>query len=583
MHENMKQAFDTHAVSAFQGLLGAHDSAGPEAGARIQRFMVPMHKKKNDRRYALGFVGILATICVAAPLACAAAESSAVYHNPVLAGDYPDPSVIRVGKEYWATATSSEWGPQFPLLHSRDLVNWKVVGAVFPKRPAWAVANFWAPEISEYRGRYSVYYVGRRIDGPLSVAVATADKPEGPYTDHGPLVSQEAGSIDPMAVADEKGERYLIWKEDGNSRKLPTVIWAQKLTADGAALVGDKKELIRNDSAWEGAVVEGPFVLRRGDWFYLFYSGSGCCGRGCAYALGAARSRALLGPWEKNPANPILAGNDHWKCPGHGSIVTDERGRFFLLYHAYDARTFVYTGREMLLDEVKFGDDGWPTMNGGQGPTSAAPSPLGITQTRRGGSFFDDFTSEHVGPRWQWPQGNEPSLRLDPANGGQLVLAPTADHASDPIGAVLAWPTVSGDYEAIAVIDAHGLKLGALAGLSAFGDPGNALGVAVGEGKALVWRREKNQHRNVAELAGVIWPSVYLRLTATGGDRFQFAVSSDGLDWKNVGDPAEGAYLPPWDRSVRVALTVGGVVGAEGRFNSFRITPATKDNAEKSE
>ena len=539
--------------------------------------MVPMRDKKNGRRSALRFIAVLAVLCVAAPRAAAAAESGATYTNPVLAGDYPDPSIIRVGKDFWATATSSEWGPQFPILHSRDLVNWKIIGAVFPKRPAWAMGNFWAPEISEDHGRYCVYYVGRKKDGPLSVAVATADKPEGPYTDHGPLVSQEAGSIDPMPVTDEKGERYLIWKEDGNSRKLPTILWAQQLSGDGASLVGDRKELIRNDAPWEAAVVEGPFLLRRGDWFYLFYSGSGCCGRGCAYAMGVARSRSLLGPWEKNPSNPILAGNEHWKCPGHGSVVTDDRGRYFLLYHGYDAKTFVFTGREMLLDEVKFGSDGWPTINGGKGPSLGAPSPFGITQTRTGRTFFDDFTAEHLGPGWQWPQANEPSVRLDAANGGQLVLAPVGEHASDPVGAVLARSSTSGDYEAMTVIDTRSLKLGAFAGLSAFGDPANALGVAVGEGKAVVWQREKNQHKTVAELGGVIWPSVYLRMRATGGNRFQFAVSSDGREWKPVGETAEGGYLPPWDRSVRVALTVGGAVGVEGRFNSFRITPRTND------
>src|SRR5882762_1704524 len=120
-------------------------------------------------------------------LALAAASQAQVpYQNPVLAGDYPDPSIIRVGKEYWATATSSEWGPQFPLLHSVDLVNWETVGSVFPHRPDWAMANFWAPEISEYQGKYFVYYVGRKKGGPLAVAVATADDPAGPYVDHGP-------------------------------------------------------------------------------------------------------------------------------------------------------------------------------------------------------------------------------------------------------------------------------------------------------------------------------------------------------------------------------------------------------------
>ena len=158
--------------------------------------------------------------------------------------------------------------------------------------------------------------MARASGGPLSVAVATADKPSGPYVDHGPLVAQAAGSIDPVPATDEHGVRYLVWKEDGNSRRLPTPIWAQRLNDEGTQLVGQPKELIRNDTPWEGGLVEGPFILRRGDWFYLFYSGNGCCGEGCKYALGVARSRALLGPWEKNPANPILSRQPDLEVPG---------------------------------------------------------------------------------------------------------------------------------------------------------------------------------------------------------------------------------------------------------------------------
>src|SRR5215218_6710463 len=80
------------------------------------------------------------------------------YENPALAGDYPDPSVIRVGTNYWAVATSSQWAPEFPILFSKDLVNWNIVGAVFQNRPGWSVGNYWAPEISYHRGRYFVYY-----------------------------------------------------------------------------------------------------------------------------------------------------------------------------------------------------------------------------------------------------------------------------------------------------------------------------------------------------------------------------------------------------------------------------------------
>src|SRR6516164_11696877 len=98
-----------------------------------------------------------------------AAAGQAFYQNPVIAGDHPDPSIIRVGKDYWATCTSSAWGPLFPLLHSRDLVNWEQTGAVLPKRPAWATGDFWAPEISEFNGKFFIYYVARQTDGRLAV------------------------------------------------------------------------------------------------------------------------------------------------------------------------------------------------------------------------------------------------------------------------------------------------------------------------------------------------------------------------------------------------------------------------------
>ncbi|MES2692594.1 MAG: family 43 glycosylhydrolase, partial [Verrucomicrobiota bacterium] len=91
----------------------------------------------------------------------ASAGSGFQFKNPVRAGDFPDPSVIRVGDDYWATATSSEWAPHFPILHSRDLVNWEVKGYVFAQMPKWAKANFWAPEIAENKGKYYIYYTAR--------------------------------------------------------------------------------------------------------------------------------------------------------------------------------------------------------------------------------------------------------------------------------------------------------------------------------------------------------------------------------------------------------------------------------------
>src|SRR5215210_7619157 len=261
---------------------------------------------------------VLLLVAASAPLP---AQRSG-YSNPVIPGDHPDPSIVRVGDEYWATATTSQWAPIFPLLRSRDLVNWRYDGAVFQEPPAWSSGSYWAPEIALHRGTFFVYYTARRKNGPLRVAVATARAPAGPWKDHGPLVCQEAGSIDAVPVTGENGRRYLVWKEDGNSRKLPTPLWAQPLSDDGTKLTGSATEILRNEAPWEGHLIEGPFILRRGGWFYLFYSAGACCGRTCDYRLGVARARKILGPWERNPANPILKANEHWKCPGHGSIVT---------------------------------------------------------------------------------------------------------------------------------------------------------------------------------------------------------------------------------------------------------------------
>jgi xylan 1,4-beta-xylosidase len=507
--------------------------------------------------------------------------AQATYSNPVLAGDYPDPAVIRVGDEYWATATTSEWAPLFPLLRSRDLINWEHVGNAFQQPPAWAVANFWAPEIAEHRGKYFLYYVGRKQGGPLHLAVATADQPQGPWTDHGPMIGQPAGSIDGDPVVDENGDLYLLWKEDGNSRKQPTPIWAQRLSEDGTKLVGEMKELIRNDAPWEANLVEGPFVHKRGDTFYLFYSGAGCCGAGCSYALGVARSKKLLGPWEKNPANPLMAGNDTWRCPGHGTIVSTPEGRDFLLYHAYDAKNFIYVGRQGLLDEVIWGPDGWPTINSGKGPSTSAAAPLSLAGTKFSHEFFDDFTNSTLKPVWQWPVNNPPVKKLGIEQAGRLLLSSAPGRAGDLVGAVLGKATTAGDYVATTLLDAGSLRPGVQAGLSAFGDSANALGLSVGEGKVTLWRRQKGKHENLATTEVPATKQIYLRLTARQGHKFHFAVSGEGRDWRNIGPDIdlEGKYLPPWDRGIRVALLVGGIEGASASFDWLRIVPSPAQSA----
>lgn len=502
------------------------------------------------------------------------AQKGATYKNPVQAGDFPDPSVIRVGKDFYATATSSEWSPEFPILHSRDLVNWEIVGDVFPKRPEWSNGNYWAPEIWQENGKFYVFYVGHKVGGNLCIAVATAAKPTGPYTDRGALVCQEVGSIDPFPIRDENGKLFVVWKEDSNSVGRPTSIWAQQMDENNFKMIGERSEILHNDpTTWEGNLVEGPFIMRKGDYFYLFYSANACCGRGCNYAMGVARSRTLLGTWEKYSENPVLKGNENFNCPGHGSAVTLENGRTFMLYHAYDPKDTNYVGRQALLDEVNWTADNWATINNGKGPSKGAASPLGVAEREEEYKFFDDFNAPNLRYGWQWQQSNVPVYRI---SNGFLELSPNGAQALNPIGAIMAYWTTVGSYTATTMIDAASIKNGALAGISAYGDGENALGFGLQNGKIVVWRRERNNQRTLSTTDAPTGNQIYLRLTARDGIFYSFAVSRDGKTFQSVGNEQNGDYLPPWDRGVRVALTTGGAENASARFGFLRIEPTGK-------
>jgi beta-xylosidase len=536
--------------------------------------MRPLLVKNMSKKKTLAPFGQLRLVAVLLSLLFtgAAAQKRATYTNPVIAGDFPDPSVIRVGDDYWTTATSGEWAPVFLLMHSRDLVHWKARGAVFPARPSWAANSFWAPELQQHGSRFFVYYTARMKKGPLCVAVASADKPEGPYTDHGQLVCQAIGSIDAVTTADENGDLYLLWKEDGNSRNQPTPLWAQKLSADGTKLVGARKELFRNNpTTWEGGVVEGAYVVRRGEWFYMFYSGNACCGRRCNYALGVARARKLLGPWEKNPANPILAENNLWQCPGHGSIVTDKGGRDYLLYHAYRKSDVAFRiGREALLDEVRWEASGWPSINEGKGPSASAPRPPTSGVILSETSFYDDFDAPALDASWQWLQQSVPVAAIETENGGRLTLSASDKKSKDVLAAIITQPVTSGSYVATTQVNLAGTINGALAGLSAFGDSENALGISIGDGQIKVWNLENKGRRTVASAKAAAASLVSLRMTVRDGERYRFAYSSDGKTWIPLGDEINGGHLD----SVRIALTAGGAAGANGKFEWIRIEPA---------
>ena len=455
--------------------------------------------------------------------------------NPIIPGDHPDPTIIRVGNSYWTASTSGDWAPEFPLFRSTDLRHWTAAGAIFPQSPSWASGSFWAPELVNDLGHILVYYVGRKRGGPLCVAVATAEKPEGPYADHGPLVCQPDGSIDAAMSRDEKGHPFLLWKEDGNSIGRPTPIWAQPLTDDLIHVTGTPTQLIVNDPAtWEGGVVEAPFLMRHDGHFYLFYAGNACCGTACRYAEGVAQAEHLLGPWMKDPANPIIRPNSNWKCPGHGTAIDTASGKDYFIYHAYPAAGRVYLGRESVLDRITW-SDGWPVINDGAGP-SGGTTDVNAKQP----TFMDDFSGPSLDAGWQWPVRRVPRWEIGQ---GALTLEASNDNRPVFIARSLVAPAYVGS---VGVRDAGGL-----------GIMGGAHGMLVLSRRAdhlELWRLSDAGHQ-------VLWQSeiphasvVWLRATSPNLSNAGFSYSLDHKRWMQAGPALSVTELLPWDQGLRVGL-----------------------------
>lgn len=235
------------------------------------------------------------------------------------------------------------------MARGADLQTWTVTGQdALPKLPAWAsTGRTWAPDVSESGGRAIMYFTAEHTDsGRQCIGVATSDALDGVYTpsDGPPLVCpvDEGGAIDPSTFTDADGTRYLLWKTDGNCCGLDTWIEIAPLAADGLSLAGEPTRLIRQTLAWEGSLVEAPTLVRHGDDYVLFYSANDYGGD--AYAVGAATSATLLGPYTKQ-AGPVLStvsSDGALRGPGGQDVVsTDEGDRF--VFHSWDEQ-YIYRG-----------------------------------------------------------------------------------------------------------------------------------------------------------------------------------------------------------------------------------------------
>jgi len=305
------------------------------------------------------------------------------YTNPVFSQDYPDPMVMKVGHDYYAYGTTSlDWVPLahlFPILHSTDLVQWRYVADAFTTlpRPLWSYDDWWAPSVLAAHGRYYLYYGGKDLQtGRHCLAVATAPRPTGPFTHRAVLScgdTTSAGYIDPAPFLDSDGQAYLYFSVDTPVH----TISALRLRPDLLHATGPRVELLGVSQPWErGPVyttVEGPWLVKHGRLYYLFYSGNDILR---AYGMGYATALSPLGPFRKSAHNPILRGTATVVGPGGGSVVPGPHGGLWLVYHAWTGGPGYGPGQEgrrtLRIDPLVWHG----TSVGVSGPTTTAePRP----------------------------------------------------------------------------------------------------------------------------------------------------------------------------------------------------------------
>ena len=347
------------------------------------------------------------------------------FTNPILAGDRPDPAVIKVGDEYWMTYSSFEAAPGLLLYRSSDLVNWTYECAALPN----PIGNTFAVDIAEHDGRFFIYIPF--IPTPWStltepsIFVIHAPSMSGPWSE--PIDLGIRWAIDPGHVVGEDGRRYL----------LVSGIRRIQLSDDGLSTVGELEKVYdgwRYPDEWitEAYALEGPKLLRRDKWFYIISAVGGTGGPPTGHMVIVARSRSIDGPWQNCPNNPIVRTRgvqEAWWSRGHATAVEGPNGKWYMVYHGYE-NGFRTLGRQTLLDPIEWTPDGWPESTGGD-LSRPLPKPTGRSGGPHGMPRSDDFSKLAFGTRWTFYGATPDEVGRAHLNGNALVMRGKGTGPSD--------------------------------------------------------------------------------------------------------------------------------------------------------
>jgi beta-xylosidase len=494
----------------------------------------------------------LAALGLIVPLAGAAAPEKATYSNPILFADYSDPDMIRVGRDYYIVASSFHFSPGIPILKSRDLVHWTIIGHVLPKldfapeydmpgphtltdkisKPIGGTryaGGVWAPSIRHHQGKFYVYWA----TPDEGIFMSTATRAEGPWTRPVKVIDQPMLE-DPCPIWDDDGQAWLVHSRHGAG---PLIL--HRMSPDGTRVL-DAGTVIVEDKV-KLPILEGPKFYKRNGYYYIFAPFGGV-EKGAQVAL---RARNIQGPYESRVV--LEQGSTKLEGPHQGGWVETPSGQGWFA-HFNSTGAF---GRIVHLEPVKWVDD-WPVMgNPIPGKTSGQPvatyamPDTGSPPTKDRLQDSDEFASAKLGLQWEWnhnPDSAAWSLTRRP--GFLRLTAGPAEHlvtARNTLTQILQGPS-----RFTTRIDITGMKDGQRAGLALFGVRPSWIGLVRNKGAVRVTLASEGD-----ETPGPTVTAKAIELRAEVGieQTVRYSYSLDGRAFTPMGDAIPLARFSWWKGS----------------------------------
>jgi len=494
-----------------------------------------------NRAIILFAISLISNVLIAQPVSkvWVADNGDGTYKNPVINADYSDPDAIRVGDDYYMISSSFNHAPALPILHSKDLVNWKLIGHALKKQPPYEHfskvqhgGGVWAPSIRHHNGEFYIYYP----DPDFGIYLTKAKDILGPWSEP-LLVEAGKGLIDPCPLWDEDGRNYLVFAYAGSRAGIKSVIVVKELNAAGTKAISDA--VLVYDGHDDDPTIEGPKFYKRNGYYYIFAPAGGVS-TGWQTIL---RSKNIYGPYERKVV--MDQGSTAVNGPHQGAWVDTPSGEHWFL-HFQDKDAY---GRVVHLQPMKWVND-WPVIGvdkdgDGKGePVLQYKKPnVGKTHPIVTPPDSDEFNTTQLGLQWQWQANPQPYWAFPAGEQLRLFSYQLADSTANywDVPNLLMQKTPADEFTATTKLSFKPRLEGERAGLILFGaDYAYVSLVKEADGIYVSYSScklaDKQTPANTKNGEKISSPEVYFRVRVRAGATCEFSYSEDGKTFKPIGE-----------------------------------------------